>query len=151
MKKIIIELLIVAGLIVVLASAIIFAVDPAKRFIEARNAERWSAANSILNGYLNYTFNHQGTEPAALVPGAYYLIGTGADAAGCAAQETSLTVNLAPALVGAYLSSMPVDPSAGSELKTYYYLTKTDNGRIAVGACLAEPVGSKTPEIKVGR
>ena len=47
-----IELLIVIAIIGFLAAAILVAVDPVKRVNQARNAKRWSEANSILNAIL---------------------------------------------------------------------------------------------------
>lgn len=145
------ECLIAVGLIAFLAVLIYFASDPPKRFIEARNAERWTAVNSILNGYLNYKFDHQGAEAAVLANNTYYLLAApGDDASGCLTQPTSAAVDLAPALTGTYLSSFPVDPDR-TGTKTYYYIKKSADGRIIVGACLAEAVDGNLPEIKVGR
>lgn len=146
-----IELLIAASLAAFLAAVIYFAIDPPKRFTQAQNAERWTAVNLILNGYLNYKFDHQGAEPAVLAADVYYLLAApGDDASGCLAQPAGATVDLAPALVGAYLSSFPIDPNR-SGTKSYYYIKKSAEGRLTVGACLAEAVDGAAPEIKVGR
>ncbi len=148
-----IELLIVIGIISILAAIIYVAVDPARRFAEARNAERWSSVNAILNAYLKYTVDNRGTEPVTLTAGTYYMIGTGADFAACTAQATTGVTNLETNLVDTYLASVPVDPSTdgASSVKTYYYITKSTNGRITVGACTPESVGGSTPTIKVSR
>jgi prepilin-type N-terminal cleavage/methylation domain-containing protein len=55
-----IELLIVIAIIAILASIIYVAVDPARRIQEARDAQRWSSVNSILNAYLKYTVDSSG-------------------------------------------------------------------------------------------
>jgi len=148
-----IELLIVIGIIAILAAIIYVAVDPARRLAEARNAERWSSVNSILNAYLKYTVDHAGTEPVTLVAGTYYMIGTDDDAAGCTPPATTLVTNLSTTLVDEYLSSIPIDPftSGAGAAKTYYYITKSTNGRITAGACTPEAVGGTTPTIKVSR
>lgn len=146
-----IELLIVIGIIAILAAIIFVAVNPARRLSEARNAERWSSVNAILNGYLKYTVDNAGTEPVTLTAGTYYMIGTGADATGCTAQATTAVSNLATNLVDAYLSAVPVDPSTGAATKTLYYISKSTNGRITVGACVPEAVGGSTPTISVSR
>ena len=135
-----IELLIVIGIISILAAIIFVAVDPARRFAEARNAERWSSVNAILNGYLKYTVDNQGTEPVSLTAGTVYMIGTGADFAGCTAQTTTAITDLSTNLVDAYLASIPIEPSTvgATAAKTYYYISKTTNGRITVGSCTPE-------------
>lgn len=148
-----IELLIVIGIIAILAAIIYVAVDPARRFAEARNAERWSSVNSILNAYLKYTVDNKGTEPVTLTAGTYYMIGTGSAFSGCTAQATTAATNLATNLVDQYLSSIPIDPSVvgADATKTYYYISKSTNGRITVGTCVPETIGGSTPAIKVSR
>ncbi len=146
-----IELLIVIGIISILASIIYVAVDPARRLAEARNAERWSSVNAILNGYLKYTVDNAGTEPVSLTAGTYYMIGTGTDATGCDAQPTTATTNLATNLVDTYLASIPVDATSGTAAKTLYYISKSTNGRVTVGACTPETVGGSAPTITVSR
>ncbi|KKU11008.1 MAG: hypothetical protein UX14_C0005G0022, partial [Parcubacteria group bacterium GW2011_GWF1_45_5] len=44
-----IELLIVIGIIVLLAGVVIIALNPARQFALARNSQRWSNVNAILN------------------------------------------------------------------------------------------------------
>ena len=133
-----IELLIVIGIIAILAAIIYVAVDPARRLAEARNAERWSSVNSILNAYLKSTVDNAGTPPATLTAGTSYMIGTGADFAGCSPATTAV-VDLS-GLVDTYLSSVPFDPSTtgASAAKTYYYISQSLNGRVTVGACTPE-------------
>src|SRR3989344_1811257 len=92
-----IELLIVIGIISILAAIVFVAVDPARRLAEARNAERWSSVNAILNAYLKYTVDNRGTEPAALTADTVYMVdgaGTGSSASGCTSTSTSAVINL---------------------------------------------------------
>ncbi len=145
-----IELLIVIGIISVLAAIIFVAVDPARRFAEARNAQRWSEANAVLNAILKCTVDNNGTLPSALASatnGTYYMMGTGSDATGCTAQATTAVMNLGAGtcetgrtVVPDYLASMPLDPTGGSwnAAKSGYYIVKTASGRITVGACAPE-------------
>src|SRR3989338_8410575 len=127
-----IELLIVIGIIAILAAIIYVAVDPARRFAEARNAERWSSTNSILNAILKYTVDNQGSLPAPLasaIAGNYYMLGTsgsGCDS-GCTAQPSTAAacMDLTSTLVDTYLSSIPDDPSSDTAAKTDYYIRKT--------------------------
>ncbi|TSC76839.1 MAG: hypothetical protein G01um101431_22 [Parcubacteria group bacterium Gr01-1014_31] len=145
-----IELLIVIGIISVLAAIIFVAVDPARRFAEARNAQRWSEANAVLNAILKCTVDNNGTLPSNLntaASGTYFMIGTGADATSCTSQATSAVLDLgastcegATTLAPDYMASMPVDPtgSGWTAAKSGYYIIKSTSGRITVGACAAE-------------
>ena len=147
-----IELLIVIGVIAILAAIIYVAVDPARRFAEARNAERWASVNSILNAYLKYTVDNAGTAPTSTIDTSPHMIATGNDATNCAAIATSHTIDLSN-LVDTYLARQPYDSSAGgtSSSKTYYYLVRSGNGRVTIGSCEPETVGGSTPTIKVTR
>lgn len=151
-----IELLIVIGIIAILAAIIYVAVDPARRLAEARNAERWSSVNSILNAYLKSTVDSSGTPPVlldtdgdAIVVAAVYEIGTGLGAtADCGAATNQ--VNLS-GLVDTYLASVPIDPSAGDAVNTNYSFSVSTSGRITIAACAPESVGGSTPTISVSR
>lgn len=143
-----IELLIVIGIIAILAAIIYVAVDPAKRLGEARNAERWSSVNAILNGYMKFVVDRSGNEPVSLSAGTTYMIGTGGDSSGCgsasAMADLAIGDDPAPAgiggLVDVYLANMPVDPNeeTATTAKTYYWISKSASGRIAVGSCSEE-------------
>ena len=156
-----IELLIVIGIIAILAAIIYVAVDPARRLAEARNAERWSSVNAILNATLKYTVDNAGSLPTKLdgvTGGVYYVIGEGgpgncADCGAVSENGDCLDLNNGGELVDTYLASMPLDPSddPGSVDDTGYYIMISDAGRITVGACDPEEIGDDTPTIAVSR
>ena len=135
-----IELLIVIGIIAILAALTFVAVDPATRFAEARNAERWSAANSVLNAVLKFQVDNDGTMPAAIdaVSGSSQVLGTaatGCDTTCTATTTVAACVDLSSDLVTAYLAAIPIDPSTGAAANSEYYLNIDANGRLTVGAC----------------
>lgn len=144
-----IELLIVIGIIAVLAAIIFVAVDPARRLAEARNAQRWSSVNSILNAVLKYTVDNAGilpNTPVAIDNDAATVQLIGENSGGTACNAVICTGQIvAPAncfvtgsdsdLVDIYLASIPQDPSTGSADDTRYYINKSPAGRITVGAC----------------
>lgn len=132
-----IELLIVIGIIAILAAILFVAIDPARRFAEARNAERWAEVNALLNAYLTYLVDNKGTPVVSSIANTYYLIGTGSGVGSCPAQATSAHLNLS-GLVDQYIASVPTDPSGGTAAETAYYFFKSTNGRITIGACNAE-------------
>lgn len=153
-----IELLIVIGIIAILAAIIFVAVDPQRRFREARNSERWSSVNSMLNAYLKSTVDNQGTVPIsvdtdaeAVVSGAAYEIGTNGGASAACTATTTLNMVDFSGLVDQYLASVPVDPSGGDSTATGYYFYRSPQGRVTIGACEPEEVGGNTPAISVSR
>jgi type IV pilus assembly protein PilA len=148
------ELLIVIGIIAIIASIIYVAVDPARRFKEARNAGRWSSVNTILNAYLTYVVDNRGDEPVSATSTGVYMIGTGNDASGCTATSTSAGMIDLSALEGTYLTSVPYDPNsvlATSTSKTYYYFQRSSKGRITIGSCIPDEIDNASTTIKASR
>lgn len=150
-----IELLIVIGIISILAAIIYVAVDPAKRFAEARDAERSSSTNAILNAMLKYTVDNRGTLPngiATSTAATYYMIGTansGCDSVTCSAVTigSATCKDVGVSLVDTYIASMPIEPSnvtTYDATMTGYYYSVSSNGRITVGACDPEEAASIT-------
>ncbi|MFA6254413.1 MAG: prepilin-type N-terminal cleavage/methylation domain-containing protein [Patescibacteria group bacterium] len=158
-----IELLIVIGVIAILAGIIYVAVDPARRLAEARNAERWSSVNAVLNAVLKYTVDQSGLLPATATAidsaaGTVQIIGEGGtacDLVTCTGETVAgsncFVSGLDTDLVDNYLAAIPEDPSTGSAANTRYFINKSANGRITVGACAEETVGGSTPVISVSR
>jgi type IV pilus assembly protein PilA len=168
-----IELLIVIGILGILAAIILVAVDPAKRLKQARNARRFSEVNAILNAILNYTVDFKGTLPAeitATTTNAVLVIGSATNGqmtattcpnhiTGSGTSSGFVNLQANTALVDAYISELPIDPEGTNGTDTFdatrtgYYVKRTTNGRIEVGACNpeAEETGGTTPTIKVKR
>ncbi|OGL72560.1 hypothetical protein A3F28_00435 [Candidatus Uhrbacteria bacterium RIFCSPHIGHO2_12_FULL_57_11] len=148
-----IELLIIIGIIAILFAVILIAVDPVRRFAEARNAVRREDVRDILEAILEYTTDFKGNYPSGIdnSPGSVQVLGTytsGCDST-CTATSPAETscLDISPSLVETYLSEIPPDPAYGSAGNTDYYVDKTTGGRIIVGAC--DPERGET--IKVAR
>ena len=149
-----IELLIVIGIIAFLASIILVAVDPRKRFAQARDARRWSEVNSILNAVLKYAADNDGDLPAGIdaVPGTAQILGTASSGCnvGCAVAGTTTAAcaDIEPSIVETYIVQIPIDPKGNDGTYTYdstrtgYYINKTAEDRITVGACNPELASS---------
>jgi prepilin-type N-terminal cleavage/methylation domain-containing protein len=132
-----IEVLIVTAIVTILAAAVIIAVNPARQFATARNTQRWTAVNSILNAIYQNMVDNQGVF----------------DFSGCDATSIPTSTNpiaktggvdLCGCLVPTYLASLPYDPITGSytDCTTYdtgYDIIRDDtSGRITVSASDAE-------------
>jgi len=143
-----IELLVVIGIIAILAAIVVIAVNPGRQFAQARNAQRWSDVNAMLNAVHQYAVDNQGAVPATIDTddATVQVIGTGGTG-GCPTDCTGTgksvadCLNLSDDLVGAnqtYLTGIPTDPSDGTAAVTNYYVNQEGTRRITVGACSAE-------------
>lgn len=138
-----IELLVVIVIIAILAAIIFVALDPARRFGESRDSRRWSEVVTILNAVLKHQVDQGGVllnTVSNMTTGDYYMIGTASSGCntGCDTVVTQNDCVDISGLVDAYISDVPEDPLNGTGVKTYYYISKTANSRIIVGACNPE-------------
>lgn len=107
-----IELLVVIGIIAILASVVIVALNPARQFAQARNTQRSAGVNAILNAIGQNMADHSGVWTcASALPASSTVI---ASAGG---------VDIASCLVPTYLPSMPFDPQSGSWASSTSYNT----------------------------
>jgi len=120
-----IEILVVMGIIAILATIVIIAINPAKQFAQARNTQRESNVNTILNAIGQNIVDNSGVPLSATTcTGIGTLpdnndrnIGTGGNG----------MVNLS-CLVPTYLpSAIPFDPANGSATDTKYTLKYADS------------------------
>ena len=135
-----IEILVVMGIIAILATIVLVAINPARQFRQANDTQRVSNVNAILNAIGQYVVDQKGTIPAPIT-------------------TTSQTIktgeaDLCALLVPTYLPQLPVDPSVttgpvsacGAAYDTKYKVVKDANGRITVSA-----TGEETTNISVTR
>ena len=132
-----IEILLVIGLIAILAAIVIIAVNPARQFAQARNTQRSSNVNAILNAVHQNMIDNSGvwsctvaipTTTAAIISSTT----TGADICDC--------------LVDTYLAEMVYDPGSASNYYTdctdyhsdYDIIESITTGRVTVSAPSAE-------------
>jgi type II secretory pathway pseudopilin PulG len=137
-----IELLIMIAAIVILAVSLFVVLNPAKRFLDARDAKRNQDTDAIVEALKAYQIDNNGSYPVAvtsLVAGTPYTIGTNGVAGcdvGCTAKATAKACVDATTLVtSGYIGSIPKDPSTGTDLLTDYYLIKNSTGTVEVGSC----------------
>lgn len=105
-----IEILIVMGLITILASVVLVAVNPLRQFAQARNSQRISNVNAVLNAVGNRLAENRGiftndTTCTTPIPETAALMSRG-------------DYDIRSCLVPFYLSELPIDPTRGSNTCT---------------------------------
>ncbi|MEK7664230.1 MAG: prepilin-type N-terminal cleavage/methylation domain-containing protein [Patescibacteria group bacterium] len=122
-----IEILIVIGIIAILSTIVIIAINPARQFAQARNTQRVSNVNTILNAIGQNLADNKGLLgggcPSITAGTVYTIAKTGSVVAPAAAliDLTCLTPTYIP-------SQLPLDPSTGvwtspSDYNTQYNIT----------------------------
>jgi prepilin-type N-terminal cleavage/methylation domain-containing protein len=130
-----IEILVVIGIIAILAAVVLIAINPARQFAQARNSQRVSNINAILNAVGQNLADNKGVFTCS---GSAYTIAN----SDTIIKNGAIGADLAPCLVPTYIPSMPFDPkNAAAQYtdNTNYdteYTIKQDSttGRITVCA-----------------
>lgn len=133
-----IEILIVIGLIAILASVVLIAVNPARQFAQARNTQRISNVNALLNAIGTRIADNRGI-----------FVGSSCNVEiPTEAQNMSTSAfDIRPCLVPTYISELPMDPATGfntcqdltcagdhESYDTQYTIARDATGRITVCA-----------------
>jgi type IV pilus assembly protein PilA len=126
-----IELLLVIGIIAILASIVIVAINPTKQLADARNAQRRSDVKTINDAIYQYAIDNNGNLPSAITTTAKFICKSGANVS-C---NNGANLN---ALTGSYLVALPSDPQSATATGTYYTVLRLTNGRVTVAAPGAE-------------
>ena len=136
------ELLITIGIISILSGITIVAINPAKQFAQANNAQRFNDVNSLLSAVGQYMIKHRGALPVGDgtvkdMDDNYRFIESSA---------TSTGLDLCTDLVGEnFMTLFPIDPSLTGETfvdcDTDYhtgYQIKYENSHVSVRAPYAQ-------------
>lgn len=131
-----IEILLAIGILAILATATIIAINPARQFAEARNTQRWNDVHAIVNAVYQYAVGHKGAFPPEIPTGdnMSYVCLTGVNDCGGISLE-SITNN------SKYLTAVPVDPSCPDSCSVGtngYTMAINNQGRVHVIALNAE-------------
>jgi len=145
------EILLVIAAIGILAAIVLVAINPNRQLAQARNAQRRSDVNTILNAvYQNIIDNSStGTAPILtsistsrqIISSASATCSTPAytGSTGAVSAITSVTgLNLATLLSPDYVASIPRDPQATVANCSDYVILRDTNNRITVEAARAE-------------
>jgi prepilin-type N-terminal cleavage/methylation domain-containing protein len=121
-----IELLLVIGIIAILAAIVIVAINPTRQLGNARDAQRRSDVNTILNAVYQYAIDNNGTMPSGIATSATEICVT--NAATCTGVDLDV-------LTGSYLVRIPQDPQSATATGTNYFILRDVNtNRITVSA-----------------
>ena len=97
-----IELLVVIGILTILLSIVLVAINPSRQFKQGNNTQRRSDVNAILNAIHQYAADNNGILPTGITTTATN-IGSG-----------NGEIDICSDLVTTYIAEMPADPTAGS-------------------------------------
>lgn len=143
-----IELLVVIGILAILLSIVLIAINPARQFGQANDTKRTSAVTQILNAIGAYQASEGGLLPAAvlaLTPNTPTAI------------SEATTAGLCDDLVPEYIPALPTDPSLNvpdieeadcATAVTGYEITLGANNRVTISAPSTEIA---TPDISITR
>ena len=108
-----IELLVVIGIIAILSTIVIIAINPARQFAQSRNTQRSANVLAILNAVGQNMADNSGvfTCAAGVIPTTPTTM------------EDTNGYNVAPCLVPTYIPSLPFDPQIGNYTSTSSYNT----------------------------
>ncbi len=139
-----IEILLVIGIIAVLATVVIVALDPATRFRDARNSRRTSDIQSIATAISQYVIDNKGAFPPGINTTEKQIATSSdtcaIDTGGCAVTGETDCVDISSSL-NRYLKEIPFDPATGAGLgpdHSHYSVVLDANNIITVRACDAE-------------
>jgi prepilin-type N-terminal cleavage/methylation domain-containing protein len=125
-----IEILVVIGIIALLAAIVIIAINPARQFAQARNSQRVSNLNTILNAIGQNMADNKGVWTC----GGVYFNSSSASTTITSGTTGALLSDLS-CLVPTYIAAgIPVDPSGGSSANTKYQISTTTSGVVLLCA-----------------
>lgn len=129
-----IEILVVIGIIGILATVVLVAVNPSRQFKQARDSQRVANVNTILNALGQNIADHQGN---LFCDGSVKLLD--ADISHVMDSSTPNGFDIASCVVPDYMPKLPYDPknenafySDEDNYNTGYYLTQDGLGRLTV-------------------
>lgn len=138
-----VELLIVIAIISILAAVAFVAIDPATRINEAQDSERWSAVNAVMDAFLEYTVDNDGSYLSGVTSdGTVHMVATSTNS-GCSSCSVDQCTDFSDLATDGYIASLPQDPDGASSWDsgsggTGYSLSVATNGIVTVTSCGAE-------------
>ncbi len=113
-----IEILVVIGIIAILAAIVIIAINPTRQFAQARNAQREANIETILNAIGQNIVDNKGM----------FVCSVGTPITGTTTIGTAVGNANLGCLVPTYIpTSIPFDPSGGTDANTLYTIATSSN------------------------
>ena len=132
-----IEILVVIGIIALLATIVIVAINPARQFAQARNTQRTSHINTILNAIGQNIADNKGVFTCGTVTLTAGTASTSIDnGTGGSGKDLSC-------LTPTYTPSLPADPISAAAPATGYFISVNSIGRVLI--CAPSAVESSIP------
>lgn len=111
----IMEFIVTIGLMAILSAVILYFLNPAQQYAQARNNQRISNVNTIAEAIyqriIDTHYNFANGCASGVLPATTTQLGSGAG-----------NYNIEPCLVPTYIPTMPLDPSNGTSSATGYYI-----------------------------
>jgi len=157
------EILLVIAAIGILAAIVLIAINPNRQLAQARNAQRRSDVNTILNAVYQKIIDEGASGSTATLTAIttsvaeIYKNGTSSGTTDCATTATPVNMSTVASDAGAdvvpnYLASIPQDPSEPSTSDcSGYTITKNGDNRITVTAPNAAATAELSQTISVTR
>jgi prepilin-type N-terminal cleavage/methylation domain-containing protein len=124
-----IELLVVMGILAILLTIVLVAINPGRQLGQAADTKRQSAVTQILNAVGAYAADNKGNLPTQITTTRAEISNTGAD--------------LCAVLVPTYMPALPTDPELNIDdvtspcpatYETDYFIVRDANNRVTVDA-----------------
>lgn len=133
-----IELLVVIGILAILLSIVLIAINPARQFGQANDTRRRSEVTQILNAVGAYAADNKGLLPTGIP------VGVAADALPIASGVAN--ADICALIMPKYIPALPQDPQEGTgtaitdctDYVTGYTIVQDAGGRVTVAAPLTE-------------
>ena len=136
-----IEILVVIGIIALLATIVIIAINPARQFAQARNTQRESNINTILNAIGQNIADNKGVFTCGSVT---LNAGTASSSVDNGAGGTAPAKDLS-CLTPTYVPQLASDPTAPTGVATGYFVSVDAVGRVLICAPSANEAALGNP------
>ncbi len=146
-----IEVLVVIGIIAILAAVVIIAINPARQFAQARDTQRMSNLNAILNAIGQRLADNKGVFAGSVGSQICPTLPSTATEITTETPTAAVTSAALGCLVPTYISALPSDPAGVTAPGTGYTVLVDANGRIHVAATTLEPSVPRSTPLEVVR
>jgi type IV pilus assembly protein PilA len=152
-----IEILVVIGIIAILAAIVLVAINPARQFAQARDTQRSSNLNTILNAVGQRIADNKGIFAGEFtIGGITYRCGplptTATNVNSTMAVDTTTATGNLGCLSPTYIPALPTDPAGATAPDTGYDIYQdATTGRINVISSTTEPSIPRTTAIQLTR